>query len=170
MREGWSMGKECLNCGYERQPEDESEFTPAAECPKCHAIYEKVEKWLREKGQGKQLTVPPTGAAAPVAEEKPPIIRRIADKISICDEPRKESPMNKVQKNVLVVVAIIVFGMLLFPPFQSIWSEGRVYGRGYNFIFNPPLNATVDVGTLLVQWIGVLIVGGIAFFLLKDKQ
>lgn len=41
--------KKCLNCGYERQPEDESGFTHASECPKCHAIYEKVEKWLLKK-------------------------------------------------------------------------------------------------------------------------
>ncbi|MHB9097124.1 MAG: hypothetical protein ACYC5X_04795 [Syntrophales bacterium] len=43
------MAKKCLNCGYERKPEDDSEFTPASECPKCRAIYDKVEKWLREK-------------------------------------------------------------------------------------------------------------------------
>ncbi|EKD66970.1 MAG: hypothetical protein ACD_48C00651G0002 [uncultured bacterium] len=45
--------KKCLNCGYERQPEDESDFIPASECPKCRAIYEKVEKWLLEKEREK---------------------------------------------------------------------------------------------------------------------
>lgn len=59
--------KKCLTCGYERQPEDESEFTHAPECPKCHAIYEKVdrlllkkeyekaEEWLNKKQRGKPL-------------------------------------------------------------------------------------------------------------------
>jgi hypothetical protein len=62
--------------------------------------------------------------------------------------------------------------MLLFPPY-------RVYGRGdysntvtmtgYAFIFDLPHRATVDVATLLVQWVGVLIVGAIAFFLQREK-
>ena len=47
--------KKCLNCGYERQPEDESEFIPESECPKCRAIYEKVEKWHNEKERKTQL-------------------------------------------------------------------------------------------------------------------
>lgn len=34
------MGKKCLKCGYERQ---ESDFAPNYECPKCGAIYAKVE-------------------------------------------------------------------------------------------------------------------------------
>ncbi len=40
---------------------------------------------------------------------------------------------------------------------------------GYAFLFELPDRATVDVTTLIVQWLGVLIVGAIAFFLLKDK-
>ncbi len=59
--------KKCLNCGYERQQEDESTFISATECPKCHTIYEngerlllkkeyeKAEEWLREKERGKRL-------------------------------------------------------------------------------------------------------------------
>jgi thiol-disulfide isomerase/thioredoxin len=41
--------KKCLNCGYERQPEDESDFIPASECPKCRAIYAKVESYIAQK-------------------------------------------------------------------------------------------------------------------------
>ena len=49
-----SVKKKCLNCGYERQSENESGVTPITECPKCHAIYENVEKWILKKERGKQ--------------------------------------------------------------------------------------------------------------------
>ncbi len=43
------MTKECINCGYERQPkDDEHGLVPKTECPRCGAIYEKMEK-LRER-------------------------------------------------------------------------------------------------------------------------
>jgi len=42
--------KKCLNCGYERQKKDDKyEFVPSTECPRCHAIYEKVEKFQENK-------------------------------------------------------------------------------------------------------------------------
>lgn len=77
--------------------------------------------------------------------------------------------MNEKQKIILITVAAIVLGMLLYPPFQRKGSEGRVFGAGYSWLFNPPGYATVDVATLVTQWLGVLIVGGIAYFLLKSK-
>jgi Zn ribbon nucleic-acid-binding protein len=41
--------KECINCGYERQPKDDEQgLVPRTECPRCGAIYEKMEK-LKEK-------------------------------------------------------------------------------------------------------------------------
>jgi hypothetical protein len=33
--------KECLNCGYERQPKDEG-IVPATECPRCGILYSKI--------------------------------------------------------------------------------------------------------------------------------
>jgi uncharacterized RDD family membrane protein YckC len=47
--EGNRMSK-CLNCGYERQEKDDQYgIIPLTECPKCHAIYEKVERLLLKK-------------------------------------------------------------------------------------------------------------------------
>ena len=77
--------------------------------------------------------------------------------------------MNDRQKSVLIVAAIVVLGMLLYPPFHIIWTEGRVIGSGYRWIFNPPEYATVDTGLLLTQWIAVLIVGAIAYLFFKDS-
>ena len=39
------MGKKCLKCGYERQ---EGDIAPAYECPKCGAVYAKVEAAIQK--------------------------------------------------------------------------------------------------------------------------
>ena len=87
--------------------------------------------------------------------------------------------MNKKQKTVLIVVAVVVIAMLIFPPFQGKLPTGAVQSFGYSLIFDAPtlefyrggrveLTGTVDIALLLTQWLGVLIVGAIAFFILKD--
>ena len=77
--------------------------------------------------------------------------------------------MNQKQKTVLIAVAAVVVGMLLYPPFHWQGPGGRVSRAGYSWIFNPPYDFTVDIGLLLTQWIAVLIVGSIAYFMLKDR-
>lgn len=77
--------------------------------------------------------------------------------------------MNERQRKVLIYVAVILVITLLYPPFHKKLSEGRVIGAGYSFLFDPPYLATVDAVTLITQWIGVLIIGGIVFLLAKDK-
>jgi len=76
--------------------------------------------------------------------------------------------MNGKQKKVLIIVAFVILGMLLYPPFHQIFKAGQVIGLGYGWIFEAPSYATIDIGVLITQWIGVLIVGAIAFFMLKD--
>jgi hypothetical protein len=79
--------------------------------------------------------------------------------------------MNEKQKKVLIAIAAVVLGMLLYPPFQVRWRGGAVLKTGYGWIFapDPEYAATVDIGLLITQWIAVLIVGGIAYFMLKDR-
>jgi len=78
--------------------------------------------------------------------------------------------MNEKQKIVLVIVAVVVLAMLLYPPFHIVRDIG-VGGWGYSWIFNPPhFRATVNTGLLLTQWIGVLIVGIIAYLFFKDNK
>jgi hypothetical protein len=58
--------------------------------------------------------------------------------------------------------------MLLYPPFQTIHPKwgGALYG--YDWIFTNSANVmTVNIGVLLTQWIGVLIIGGLAYLVLK---
>jgi hypothetical protein len=82
--------------------------------------------------------------------------------------------MNKNQKIVISVCAIIIFLMLLFPPFY-IQLSGSIFNMGYGFILNPPLysssiSASVDIAMLLAQWIGTLLLTAIAFFYFKSNN
>jgi hypothetical protein len=87
--------------------------------------------------------------------------------------------MNNKQKLALMAVGALILGMLLFPPYILYSkSSGKVFNHGYDWIFALPyrssayisssLLASVDIGLLLTQWVGVLLIGGIVFFLLKD--
>lgn len=72
------------------------------------------------------------------------------------------------QKNfVLICVGAVIAVMLLFPPFQIMGPQGIVLKTGYSFLFNLPFSASVDVGQLIVQWLGVALVGGIAYVLVS---
>ncbi len=78
-----------------------------------------------------------------------------------------EVVMNTKQKVILVAVMVVVIAMLLFPPYHHGYSN-----VGYSWIFKPPEDskyATVNVPMLLAQWVGVLIAGGIGFFIAKDS-
>lgn len=79
--------------------------------------------------------------------------------------------MNSNQKRVLIAALIVIAGMIAYPPFHFIGINGVVINMGYGWIFAPPeysgLKATVDVLMLLMQWIGILATGGLAFILTK---
>jgi hypothetical protein len=74
--------------------------------------------------------------------------------------------VNDLQRKVLITVSAVVLCMLLFPPFEN---DHIGWSKGYAFILEPPYQSSLDVITLIVQWLGVLIVGAIAFFIAKDK-
>lgn len=72
--------------------------------------------------------------------------------------------MNHRQRFILIVSAVLIALMLIYPAFQFM---GR--GMGYSWIFLPPNDAAiVNNGQLLVQWIAVALIGGISFLLSKD--
>ncbi len=82
--------------------------------------------------------------------------------------------MNANQRRILKATIFIILAMLAFPPFHSV-IRGIIRNEGYGFIFDPPVTdflnvvPTVDVSMLLLQWIGVFIVGGLSFLLAKDS-
>lgn len=86
-------------------------------------------------------------------------------------ETAKWGAMNLYQKRVLLAVLAIIAAMFVYPPFQVIANNGMTFNMGYDWIFDSPkrgsIIANVNVPMLLIQWVGVLIVGGIAFFLAK---
>ena len=78
--------------------------------------------------------------------------------------------MNQNQRIVAVAVAILLMGMLLYPPFHLVVDRGT-FNRGYNFIFDPPEGtATINIVQVLLQMIVVGVVGGIAWYLFKEKS
>lgn len=75
--------------------------------------------------------------------------------------------MNASQKLILKICALIILAMMLFPPFQLM---GR--GMGYHFVFVGPeyyRQASINGVLLLVQWIGVCLIGGIAYLLAGEE-
>jgi len=77
--------------------------------------------------------------------------------------------MNEKQKKILKIVAFLIIGMLLFPPFHTVW-KGSEIPEGYSFIFYPPRGgAIVDKEMLLIQLLVVSAVGGIAFIIRHDE-
>lgn len=74
--------------------------------------------------------------------------------------------MNDSQRKILIAVGSLIGLMLLYPPFQVM---GR--GLGYSWIFSPPYDAaTINAGQLLVQWVAVALIGGIAYVLSKNSR
>ena len=85
--------------------------------------------------------------------------------------PNKSYSMSQGQKSILVAVIAVLVAMIAYPPFHLVGRNGVVLNKGYGWIFDPPITtATVNVSMLLIQWIGVLVVGGIAFFLTKGAS
>ena len=73
--------------------------------------------------------------------------------------------MNVKQKVVLVVIAVLVVGMLFYPPFYQDLRGAE--GRGITIAHYGPLfgelSGRLDFWWLLAQWITVGIVGAIAY-------
>ena len=87
--------------------------------------------------------------------------------------------MNKKQRSILLIVAVALFLLLLFPPFYSPSNNsGKVYGNlGYSFIFSPPeslarsdLYSQVDTRLLSVQALMIFAIGGALYFANKSEN
>lgn len=79
--------------------------------------------------------------------------------------------MSPMQRHTLVAIGVVIVLMLAFPPYVVHGGNNMitvVIQSGYAFLFAMPPRATVEIGTLLMQWVAVLVVGAIAFVLMKD--
>jgi len=75
--------------------------------------------------------------------------------------------LNKTQRLILKLCALVICAMTLYPPYQLV---GR--GMGYHWLFgeSPHRHATINGVLLLVQWVGACLVSGIAYVLAKDVE
>jgi hypothetical protein len=82
--------------------------------------------------------------------------------------------MNTTQRRILKGALIGVVVTLLFPPFLFGWPNGGYAGMGYGFILSWPMKsdhmASVHVGLLLVEWLGIAIVSCILWALARDPK
>ena len=78
--------------------------------------------------------------------------------------------MNKNQKILLIVVAIVWAAMLLCPPFVIFGENGVMVGRGYKFIFLPGPSESVHVAQLFLQMLVIAAIGGVGWLVLKGGK
>ena len=74
--------------------------------------------------------------------------------------------INKLQKKIIAIAALIITLMLVFPPYRIYGfgaSSQAVLETGYSLIFELPMRASIDGVTLIVQWLGVCLVGGLIY-------
>lgn len=86
----------------------------------------------------------------------------------------KHEHINRIQKAIILSISLAITLMLFFPPYQLIASNGAVYNMGYDWIITPPkkenITASVNTEMLLIQWVWVIIVGGIMLFITKTSN
>lgn len=71
------------------------------------------------------------------------------------------------KQKILTTLCFLILLTLLFPPFESVHPYGGTTNAGYSFIMLSPKGqwgaASVDVEMLLTQWIGILLLAGVAW-------
>ena len=82
--------------------------------------------------------------------------------------------MNKMQKKIMLGMAALIVAALIFPPYK-IYGLGTsslaIIDTGYAVIIALPDKATIDILTLLVEWIAICLVGFLLIKILEnDKQ
>jgi hypothetical protein len=88
-------------------------------------------------------------------------------------------PLKQMNGKRYVVFAVAIALILLtfaFPPFQDVHPYGGAKNAGYGFIFLPPQShwaggrSSVDTNMLLTQWVGIVLLAGISWFLVGFEK
>lgn len=81
--------------------------------------------------------------------------------------------LNAARRRILKLVIAILLLMTLFPPFIVI-RDNSTLNVGYSFLLYPPTTpvdgGTVNAYTLLVQYLFVMTMGGLAFLLAEGSS
>lgn len=78
--------------------------------------------------------------------------------------------MNSKQRSILKIVLVALILMFIFPPFHVPVGQGAMGNSGFSFILSPPesqsyATPSVNAMQLVAQWVGVVIIGAVAFLL-----
>ncbi len=178
-------GYKCPKCGYSNKPD-------SSECLQCGIIFE---KYIQNLGKKREQFEPLLQQAIDAlndekVENADRILKSLKTKYPefseeinillaktqtrIFQETSDKWIMNTNQKIILITMVLVISGMFLYPPFNLIAKNGTVLNMGYAWIFEPPrrgyLVANVNTAMLLIQWIGVIVVGGLIFVLAKSPS
>ena len=77
--------------------------------------------------------------------------------------------MNTRQRRILIAVAIVIAGMMLYPPFYYPRDGNNAVRHGYDWLLGDGWGR-VEVDLLLVQFLAVGVTGVIAYILSADKK
>ena len=83
--------------------------------------------------------------------------------------------INKKQRVILAVVIGVLGVMVLFPPFRDtnfpfLWDSVDKGYVGYRFILSDTEFLRVDLARLIAQWVGFVLIGGIAFLFANNRR
>lgn len=78
--------------------------------------------------------------------------------------------MTEQGKKIIAVAIGIAVLLAVYPPWHIPFDSGVSVSRGYAFIWNPPANASINILTLFVQWVGVLLLGFLGVMLFGRPQ
>jgi hypothetical protein len=74
--------------------------------------------------------------------------------------------MNEEQKKVLLVSLILFFLSVIYVP-EMVINKGTSISYGWDFIWN--LSYEINLKVLIIEWIGIIVLGGGLFFYFKQK-
>ncbi len=81
--------------------------------------------------------------------------------------------MNKMQKKIMLGMAALIVSALIFPPYK-IYGIGAsslaIIDTGYALIVALPDKASIDILTLLVEWIAICLVGVLLIKIFEDDK
>ena len=83
--------------------------------------------------------------------------------------------INQKQSVILAVIIGVLGIMVLFPPFRNpdfpfLWNSVDKGYVGYRFILSDTESLRIDLVRLIAQWVGFVLIGGIAFLLANNRR
>lgn len=84
----------------------------------------------------------------------------------------KRRPSDVVDKRAVILkgAAVVCLSMLILPPYHyALREQEELLRTGYDWIFSLPVNAKIDGGQLVLQWLGVLLIAFLLRFAVRDE-